>query len=521
MRKGQLVTRLIAFIKYVIVILLVLVTLSLLWAEKSYGNIGFDEVIFHLNIPKQGLSQDILESYMKAALVPTVLFILVIFLARMLYSILQKKGYGLDIGYELECIIFGHKVSGKTQRNILYLMMIITWIILIVSRADKTFGFIEWAQNMLQQSDFIENEYRDPAKLELIFPEERRNLICIFVESGETSAQDIENGGLFEDNYIPELTQLAADNVSFSHSEKLEGACVAPCCGWTIAGLVAETSGIPLKLYGVGRNIDNSMDEYEYFLPGAVTLGDVLHDEGYTNYFMVGSEFSFGGREKYFTSHGNYDFWDYYTAIEKGKIASNYRVWWGYEDKKLFEYAKEKLNELGKGEKPFNFSILTVDTHQEDGYVCELCEDNWEGQYANVWSCASKQIYEFVEWIKEQDFYENTTIVIIGDHCSMDADFYDDVTMNKHHGSIERKVYNAFINPAVEPINEKNRMFTTLDFFPTTLASLGVEIEGNRLGLGVNLFSDEPTLPEIYGYEYMFEELEKKSHFYDYELLYK
>ena len=35
-----------------------------------------------------------------------------------------------------------------------------------------------------------------------------------------------------------------------------------------------------------------------------------------------------------------------------------------------------------------------------------------------------------------------------------------------------------------------------MDMFPTTLASLGAVIDGDRLGLGTNLFSDKPTLAE-------------------------
>ena len=62
--------------------------------------------------------------------------------------------------------------------------------------------------------------------------------------------------------------------------------------------------------------------------------------------------------------------------------------------------------------------------------------------------------------------------------------------------------------------NQKNRIFTAVDMFPTTLASLGVEIEGNRLALGTNLFSDEQTLAEKLTYETLLEELKKKSPFY-------
>jgi phosphoglycerol transferase len=59
-----------------------------------------------------------------------------------------------------------------------------------------------------------------------------------------------------------------------------------------------------------------------------------------------------------------------------------------------------------------------------------------------------------------------------------------------------------------------------MDFFPTILASIGVSIEGDRLGLGTNLFSERKTLLEEYGYNYLYQELRKKSNFYNQELLY-
>lgn len=51
--------------------------------------------------------------------------------------------------------------------------------------------------------------------------------------------------------------------------------------------------------------------------------------------------------------------------------------------------------------------------------------------------------------------------------------------------------------------------------FPTTLAALGVEIKGDRLALGVNLFSDCETLSEQYGREEFNKALSEKSTFYD------
>ena len=55
--------------------------------------------------------------------------------------------------------------------------------------------------------------------------------------------------------------------------------------------------------------------------------------------------------------------------------------------------------------------------------------------------------------------------------------------------------------------------------FPTTLAAMGFEIEGERLGLGTNLFSRVPTLCEKMGKGeegyYLFDaEVQKYSDYY-------
>ena len=68
--------------------------------------------------------------------------------------------------------------------------------------------------------------------------------------------------------------------------------------------------------------------------------------------------------------------------------------------------------------------------------------------------------------------------------------------------------------------NIKNRKFSTMDLFPTTLASLGVKFDGDMLGLGTNLFSNSETLIEKYGFEYVHDELSKKSKYYDDKFLF-
>ena len=273
--------------------------------------------------------------------------------------------------------------------------------------------------------------------------------------------------------------------------------------------MIAQTSGLPLK---VGFDYNN-YSGFGESLPGAVSIGDILKENGYQNYLMMGSDASFGGRRDYFTYHGNYEIYDYVYAKENELIPTDYYEWWGYEDSKLFEYAKTKLLEISSKDEPFNFTLLTADTHFVDGYLDEICPTEFDHQYANVFNCADIMIVNFVNWIKKQDFYNNTTIIISGDHLTMQGGFYS-VSEN-----YERTIYNTFINSKADTTNNKNRIFSTFDMYPTTLAALGVEIENNRLGLGTNLFSDVKTIPEEIGLKKFSSELEKKSKFYNKNIL--
>ena len=274
-----------------------------------------------------------------------------------------------------------------------------------------------------------------------------------------------------------------------------------------MAALLSTTSGVPFA-FPVGADL-NDISRRESFATGLYSLGNILEDKGYRQMFLCGSDSEFGGRRTYFTSHGNYEIFDYYTAKEQGYIDENYYVWWGFEDEILYRIAKDQLNEMAAGDQPFNFTMLTVDTHHVDGYVCKSCDTSYEGQLEKVLHCADSQLAAFVEWCQAQPFYENTTIVITGDHPRMDTTYVDGVDV------ADRTIYNCIFNSAVQPQGStSNRVFTPFDMFPTVLAAMGYTIEGERLGLGVNLFSAEYTLAEQIGYEFLNKELAKHSEFY-------
>ena len=109
----------------------------------------------------------------------------------------------------------------------------------------------------------------------LKFPEEKKNLIVIVMESMEATFADEESGGAMSVNLIPNLTRLAEENTHFSMNNQLQGAIQMPGTGWTIAGIMAQTSGIPMSL-PIGQN---SYGKYKDFMPGLTTMGELLEEE--------------------------------------------------------------------------------------------------------------------------------------------------------------------------------------------------------------------------------------------------
>lgn len=468
------------------------------WVKMTCGNVSFSIILLQLTSPIKGTDSGVINSIIKTGIIPPLLVTLTI---SIVYLIMVRVLYNLE---DLPV----KKVPAWTK-ICLEIILLIALVGTIQVQGTKV-GMWEYIKSVQEKTDFYEKYYVNPAKTKLDFPSQKRNLIYIFMESMESSYADQEDGGIMDDNYIPNLTKLAKENINFS--DKADGKLGGPTCleatAYTVGGMVAQTAAINLKLHNSGSMFGN-------FLPNLTTMGDILNKEGYQQVFLCGSEGDFAGRDTYFTSHKDFHIEDYNAAKKEGFIAPDYKVFWGHEDEILYKRAKKQLEQLSSSDKPFNLTMLTVDTHFPRGYKCRLCKDKYNRQYANVIACADQQVYDFVEWIKKQDFYKNTTIVIAGDHTTM-VDTSDPIWGNLNN-NYKRTVYNTIINADCtykENVTE-NRDFSTMDMFPTTLAALGVQIDGNRLGLGTNLFSGQKTLPEKLGRGYINQELKKNDKEYN------
>ena len=90
------------------------------------------------------------------------------------------------------------------------------------------------------------------------------------------------------------------------------------------------------------------------------------------------------GKGQFFKSHEVDRVIDLNYARNNKFISSNYRVWWGYEDDKLYEFAKNEVLRLHSLGKPFSLVIETADTHGREGYLSKYAQRKYDNQYMNV-----------------------------------------------------------------------------------------------------------------------------------------
>lgn len=467
------------------------------WAMSYFGNLRFDQIVFTLSQPLEGSDNTHLFAYLKGPLLNSVFLI---------------AWMALPMVYLIQLVLVKQTIKKSRLLRIGSLSVAIAiYIFVLLGLGVHALGYADVKAYYFEKTKIYDESYVDTKNTEIVFPEKKRNLIYIYLESMENTYAAKEVGGAEDTSLIPNLTNYALnEGTSFSNTDQLGGMISIPGANQTVSSMFAQTSGLPLRTSG-GIDVNDYGGKGDSFMPGAYALGEILHEEGYNQMLYIGSPASFGGRDKYFMNHGEYEIRDYFWIKGQQLIPQDYSVWWGVEDEKLFPFAKDSITELANKGEPFNFTMLTTDTHFEDGYASDQTPNLFNDQYRNVIHYSDQQVFEFVNWIKEQPFYPDTTIIIVGDHPTMDRKYSQSVS-----DEYQRSVYNVILNSPTEVENSnKDRIFNATDMFPTTLAALGAKIEGDRLGLGTNLYSDRETLMEQLGKDKYINEISKKSDFYN------
>jgi phosphoglycerol transferase len=461
--------------------------------KELYAIVPVEQLIFHVMMPETGANFNMLYEIIILSALDTALLFSALILIFSVNLTLKKTGKTI-------CLNTGKKVQYIAEPVFAAVCIVLFFI---------NMGFSAYiVSHSKPPSTFYEEYYIDPNSVEITFPKRKRNLIVILVESLETGFLTRENGGAFNEHLMPQIETLLKTNINFSASNGPGGAYQLPGTGWSIAGITAQYSGVPLNLGFKGNDYGKL---FKQFLPGASSVGDILYKAGYKTYFFLGAEIKFGGLDKYFATHKNTIIYDYNYFSGNGYIPKDYYVWWGIEDRKVYAFAKDIIPEITKAE-PFFITIETADTHPPAMYLDADALEIFNSRQKNVLYSMDSQLSNFLAYLAEQPFYENTTIVVLGDHLYMESDIFPN---DFNSGISNRFPLNIFINSLLNGRYSKNRLFSHFDIFPAIIESIGGSYDAPGLGLGRSMNKGERTLLELLGVDYVNNVLPQKSAYYN------
>lgn len=474
------------------------VLFSSYWISKHFEVRDFETILFHLRFPLLGNGVPLVGSYFLNVIFAS--FIVSFCIAWMRQSV---RLLALIYNYAIKAF---DKIS-HFKVNIFRVVFAIALFALCVNMVINRFKIKDYLHTQTQYSQLYEEHYKSFNLANFKDFSHSQNLIVILVESLESNlanhiAQNGVGGGESQ-NLIPNLQKIATDNINFSFHSEFGGIEQVFGTRTTINGIVGYLCGIPLNI-PLGYFETN-----KYFLSSATCISDILKDLGYKQSFVAGTDFSFAGKRNFLQSH-NVEVMDLKYFQNKDmlpkKLPKNMEGVWSLKDAKMFELAKDYLEQIDNSN-PFALYILTVDTHGPQGYVDKESCPNLDNSYESAYLCTDKIVSDFVAYLQNSRFKDNTTIIILGDHLGI-AHF-----INPH---TQRNVFNAFINAKFtkySPDKTKNRKLNHFDVTPLILDAIGMRVES--FGLGRNPFYQKSLVESAYNITSFNDELKLRNKIYD------
>jgi phosphoglycerol transferase len=187
--------------RYLIATILVfwfLVFASLEFTEM-YAIIPIEQFMFHLAYP---VTNGNFSMVRQAVMEPVVNSFCITLLCTYLLSV--------KINMQGNSFFLPFKRFGKITRGIaaIFPFLGIIYLALVIGLPHYLFAPKE------EPSRFYEENYISPVSLNVSFPEKKRNLIVIIVESLETGFLKTEEGGAFSEDLMPEIAVLAKNNIN-------------------------------------------------------------------------------------------------------------------------------------------------------------------------------------------------------------------------------------------------------------------------------------------------------------------
>lgn len=288
-----------------------------------------------------------------------------------------------------------------------------------------------------------------------------KNVVLIYLESFER--------GFFNKNYFsnltPNLDKLKKEWTYYDNYQEVPGT------GWTMGAMYSTQTGMP-TLFGLhGNEIFNNIDKIK-----VPSIGKIMEKAGYEQIFIKGADLDFSGTRNFFELTG-------YKGFGNSELDNSYsRNSWGVRDKEVFEEAKIKYLELQKTGKPFNLTVLNLDTHFPHGLPDERFRQILGNELSGVEYAIKTIDYligDFIKFLKDQPSYKDTVIYIIPDHTIMGSEEMTPVV--KKLKNTERKLW-MLTNSSNKLLNSKSEEITFYDI--PTLILKGAEIKTNVKFIG-------------------------------------
>lgn len=374
--------------------------------------------------------------------------------------------------------------NNRTFKSVpIYLSIIALLISPVMDSAIKDFAY----NRFFKSAEFYDTSKFDITKLralglnkEAILPKQLaaspgKNLVFIYLESLESIYLE---ESIFK-GLTPRIKRLSEQGLSFTNLYQTPGTV------WTIAGMVASQCGTPL-LYNDYDLVDGNDIMQNGFLSKAICLGDVLNKAGYIQEYLGGASQRFAGKGDFYKSH-HYDEVKGFDELISRLNNKEYKTGWGLYDDSLFEIAAEEYIRLADTKKPFNLTLLTLDTHHPDGHPSHSCKvyPYQDNSILNAVHCTDQLLEKFIKNISRHPSFKDT-VVVLSDHLAMRNNaekFYPD--------KYQRKLFFSILNTGITGFN--NTLGTHMDVAPTILDAIGVKHNASFLA-GTNLFEHTPKI---------------------------
>ncbi|WP_153732950.1 LTA synthase family protein [Sporosarcina obsidiansis] len=226
------------------------------------------------------------------------------------------------------------------------------------------------------------------------------------------------------------------------------------------------------------------------------SLSERLNENGYFTSVMHANSKSFWNRDIMYKAMDIQKFYDVQSySIEEGQAVN-----WGMKDIPFFDQSVELMKDM---QKPFATRMITLTNHhpfdldEEDKLIPEYTSNsNTLNKYFQTARYMDEAVKEFFTKLKESGLYDNSIIVMYGDHYGISENH------NKAMGMYMDKEITPFDNAELQKVplfihipgygkgKQMDELGGQLDVRPTILHLLGIDTKAD-MQFGADLFSPD------------------------------